>query len=85
MATSLSAREMTVLPLSARGYSNREIAHRLGISIKTVEAHKSNGMRKLNLKDRVDLVHHAVREGWFNPDDESADTPPVSEGKENEA
>lgn len=60
-----SKREVQVLRLSARGHSNKEIAARLGIGIKTVEVHKANAMRKLNLSGRADLVRYAMMSGWL--------------------
>ncbi|MDD9149609.1 response regulator transcription factor [Sporolactobacillus sp. CQH2019] len=56
----LSKREIEVFPLVALGYSNKEIAAKLFISTKTVEAHKANIMSKLSLNSRVDLVRYAV-------------------------
>ena len=64
----LSAREATVLHLIAWGYSNKEIATRLGLSVKTVEAHKANGMRKMNVIGRSGLVRQAVLLGWLTLD-----------------
>lgn len=61
----LSGRKSTVLQLIAWGYTNTEIATRLGISVKTVEAHKANGMRKLQLTSRAGLVRQAVEWGWL--------------------
>ncbi|HAT54353.1 MAG TPA: DNA-binding response regulator [Lactobacillus sp.] len=57
----LSNREREVLPLVALGYSNKEIAGKLFISTKTVEAHKANIMRKLDIHAHVDLVRYAVK------------------------
>jgi two-component system response regulator NreC len=62
---SISQREAEVLSLIAAGYSNKEIAVRLDISVKTVEAHKANSMRKLGLKSRIDIVHFALMQGWL--------------------
>jgi two-component system response regulator NreC len=62
---SLSQREEEVLRLIAAGYSNKEIANRLDISVKTVEAHKANSIRKLGLKGRIDIVHYALMQGWL--------------------
>lgn len=59
----LSEREKEVLTLIAKGYSNKEIAEQLIISVKTVETHKSNLMEKLQLKTRPELVEYAVRKG----------------------
>jgi two-component system, NarL family, response regulator NreC len=64
-AVALSERESAVLRLIASGYSNKEIAGRLTLSVKTVEAHKANAMRKLGLKGRIDIVKYAVLQGWL--------------------
>ncbi|MDN4606129.1 response regulator [Sporosarcina highlanderae] len=62
----LSKREIEVLPLVAKGYGNKEIAEMLYISVKTVEAHKSKIMEKLNLKSRPELVEYALRKKFLN-------------------
>ena len=59
----LSDREKEVLTLIAKGYSNKEIAEQLVISVKTVETHKGNLMEKLQMKTRPELVEYAVRKG----------------------
>jgi DNA-binding NarL/FixJ family response regulator len=64
-AAALSERESEVLRLIAAGYSNKEIAGRLSLSVKTVEAHKANAMRKLGLTGRIDIVKYAVLQGWL--------------------
>lgn len=56
----LSKRECEVFPLVALGYTNKEIAQKLFISTKTVEAHKASISRKLNLNTRADLVRYAI-------------------------
>jgi DNA-binding NarL/FixJ family response regulator len=61
----ISDRESAVLRLIAIGYSNKEVATQLGISVKTVEVHKANAMRKLGLSGRVDVVRYAVLQGWM--------------------
>ena len=65
-AASLTEREVAVLRLIASGYSNKEIAARLDLSVKTVEAHKANAMRKLGLTGRIDIVKYAVLQGWLH-------------------
>ena len=65
-ATALSERESAVLRLIASGYSNKEIAAHLSLSVKTVEAHKANAMRKLDLTGRIDIVKYAILQGWLN-------------------
>ena len=63
--TTVSERESEVLRLIASGYSNKEIASRLALSVKTVEAHKANAMRKLGLTGRIDIVKYAILQGWL--------------------
>lgn len=60
-----TGREIEVLRMVATGHSNKEIAAALDISIKTVEVHKANAMRKLGLRGRTDVVRYAVLNGWF--------------------
>ncbi|MCK5775712.1 MAG: response regulator transcription factor, partial [Bacteroidales bacterium] len=57
----LSDRELEVLKLFSESYTNSEIAEKLFISIRTVESHKNNIMRKINLRTTVDLVKFAIR------------------------
>ena len=57
----LTSREREVVRLLARGQPNRMVATALGISVKTVESHRANLMRKLELRSIVDLVRYAVR------------------------
>lgn len=64
--TPVSERESEVLRLIASGYSNKEIASRLSLSVKTIEAHKANAMRKLDLNGRIDIVKYAVLQGWLH-------------------
>ena len=61
----ISERESSVLRLMAIGHSNKEIASALDIAVKTVEVHKANAMRKLDLKGRIDVVRYAVMNGWL--------------------
>jgi DNA-binding NarL/FixJ family response regulator len=61
----LSDREEEVLRLIAWGHSNKEIAAHLDLSVKTVEVHKSNAMKKLGMKSRIDIVRYALLEGWL--------------------
>lgn len=62
----LSPREEQVLRMIALGHSNAEIAAQLGISVKTVEYQRARGMEKLNIRSRVQIVQHALREGWLD-------------------
>jgi DNA-binding NarL/FixJ family response regulator len=61
----LSDRETETLRLLAWGYSNKEIAGQLGLSVKTVEVHKANAMRKLGMQSRIEIVRYAVLQGWL--------------------
>jgi len=58
---SLSPREREVLQLIAEGYTNKQIAEILSISIKTVQAHRNNLMQKLDLHDRGELIKYAIQ------------------------
>jgi DNA-binding NarL/FixJ family response regulator len=60
-------REIEVLRMIATGHSNKEIGAALDISVKTVEVHKANAMRKLGLRGRTDVVRYAAMIGWFEP------------------
>jgi DNA-binding NarL/FixJ family response regulator len=62
---SVSEREKNVLRMMAVGHSNKEIAQALGITVKTVEVHKANAMRKLRLCGRIDVVRYAMLHGWL--------------------
>lgn len=64
----LSPREMEVLKLVAEGYTNQEIADRLVISIKTVQAHRANVMEKLGLHNITQLVRFAISAGLIPPE-----------------
>ena len=61
----LTRREEDVLRFVALGFLAKEIAGRLGISIKTVETHKAKAMIKLDLKNRIDIVRYAMLQGWL--------------------
>jgi DNA-binding NarL/FixJ family response regulator len=61
----LTPREEEVLKMIAWGNSNKDIASNLGISVKTVEAHKANLMKKLSFRSRIDIVRFAVVRGWL--------------------
>jgi len=65
----LTSREAEVLRLIVQGYTNRQIAVALSISVRTVETHRGNIMDKLNLHSRVDLVRYAAQHGLVKMDD----------------
>jgi len=60
-AEELTAREVEVLRLLARGYTNRQIADRLSISPRTAEGHRANLSAKLGFHSRVQLVEYAEK------------------------
>ena len=64
-ASVLSPREEQVLRLIAAGYGTKEIGAQLSLSAKTVDAHKANAMRKLDMRGRIDIVKYAVLQGWL--------------------
>src|SRR6476469_7534455 len=63
--SALSARETEVVRLIAWGYTNKEIAAQLDLSVKTVETHKANAMHKLGVRSRIDIVRYALLQGWL--------------------
>ena len=63
----LTTREDEVLKLIAEGHSSKEIAHALTISLKTVERHRANILRKLGMRDRTQLTRYAIRAGLIEP------------------
>ncbi|GJM42143.1 MAG: DNA-binding response regulator [Ardenticatenaceae bacterium] len=63
LVSDLTPREQEVLILIAEGLTNPEIAEKLVISVKTVDRHRENLMRKLNLHNRIELVKYALRHG----------------------
>ena len=64
-STELSARETEVLQLAAAGYTNKELAARLRVGVKTIETHKARAMEKLGLDTRAELVRYAIVKGWL--------------------
>ena len=69
-ASSLTARERQILSLVATGLSNKEIASRLGVSLKTVDNHRTNLMRKLDVHSVAELLSYALREGLLEGSDQ---------------
>lgn len=61
----LSDRETDVVRMIAQGYSNKEIAAKLNVSIKSVETYKTRSMEKLGLRSRTDFVRFALHQGWL--------------------
>jgi len=61
----LTDRESEVLRHIALGYSNQEIADKINISVKTVESHKANALKKLDMTMRKDIIRYAILQGWL--------------------
>jgi DNA-binding NarL/FixJ family response regulator len=70
--TALTAREMEVLCLVSQGLSNQQIAHKLDLSVRTIEAHLTHIYNKLGVGSRTEAALLAQRKGWF--DSESRDS-----------
>lgn len=64
-SATLSEREREVVQLVAHGYSNKEIAEKLGVSVKTIETYRYRATDKLGLHGRADLVRYAIDQGWL--------------------
>ena len=62
----LSPREAEVLRFTARGFSNKEIALRFDVSVKTIETHRARAADKLGLRSRAEIVRYAVAKGWLD-------------------
>jgi DNA-binding NarL/FixJ family response regulator len=64
-AADLSEREEEVVRLIAQGHSNKKIAARLGLSVKTVETYKARALEKLGFSGRTELIRYALQRGWL--------------------
>jgi DNA-binding NarL/FixJ family response regulator len=62
----LSQREQDVLRLTAQGFTNKEIARHLDVSVKTVETYKARGAEKLGLRTRAEIVRYGALHGWLD-------------------
>ncbi len=70
----LSEREMEVLRAAARGLPNKEIARRMGLSVRTVHTHLGNIFGKLQVGSRTEAVLQALRRGWIRLDETEGDS-----------
>lgn len=61
----LTYREMQVLRLAAVGHSNKEIARRVGLGIKSVETYRYRACKKLMLHSRLDIIRYGASHGWI--------------------
>jgi DNA-binding NarL/FixJ family response regulator len=67
VVAAVTAREREIIQLVAEGQSNKEAASTLAVSVKTIEAHRANIMRKLHLRSVSDLVRYAIRNKIVQP------------------
>jgi DNA-binding NarL/FixJ family response regulator len=67
-SAALSEREREVVKYVAHGYSNKEIAAKLDVSVKTVETYRYRATEKLGLNSRAELVRYAIDQGWLSED-----------------
>jgi DNA-binding NarL/FixJ family response regulator len=67
-APALTPRQREVVRLLAEGHSTKEVAHRLGLSAKTVEAHRAQIAERLGIRDVASLVRYAIRNGLVPPE-----------------
>jgi DNA-binding NarL/FixJ family response regulator len=64
-APALTDREAAVLKMAALGFTNKEIASRIDVGVKSVETYKARGLEKLGLRTRAELVRYASAQGWL--------------------
>jgi len=67
LASPLTARELEILSYVARGYINKQVAHKLGVSEQTIKNHMTSVLRKLDANDRTQAVVLALHYGWISP------------------
>lgn len=78
LATPLTPRELEILNYVARGYINKQVAYKLGISEQTIKNHMSSILRKLDANDRTQAVVLAMHYGWISTQVKSAPKPPAT-------
>ena len=66
---SLTPRERQILKLVAEGKTSRDIAELLSISTRTVEHHRANLLKKLNINNTAELIKYAIHKGYVLPND----------------
>lgn len=62
----LSKREKEVVQFVAKGYRNKEVAEKMGISVNTVESHRANIMNKLAIRNLAELIRYAIQKGYIS-------------------
>jgi len=81
LATPLTPRELEILSYVARGYVNKQVAHKLGISEQTIKNHMSSILRKLDANDRTQAVVLAMHYGWISTQVKPPSEQPTTKGK----
>jgi len=66
VSPTLTDRETDVLKMAASGFTNKEIASRLDVGVKSVETYKARGLEKLGLRTRAELIRYASGQGWLD-------------------
>ncbi len=66
LSPTLTDREADVLKMAASGFTNKEIASRLDVGVKSVETYKARGLEKLGLRTRAELIRYASGQGWLD-------------------
>jgi DNA-binding NarL/FixJ family response regulator len=66
VSPALTDREADVLKMAALGFTNKEIASRLDVGVKSIETYKARGLEKLGLRTRAELVRYASGQGWLD-------------------
>jgi len=66
VSPALTDREGDVLKMAALGFTNKEIASRLDVGVKSIETYKARGLEKLGLKSRAELIRYASGQGWLD-------------------
>lgn len=75
----MTSRELEVIRLCCEGRTSKEIAGRLNVSVRTIDTHKSNIFKKLNISSTVELVRYAAKAGLYTPNVSGhEDTPDAS-------
>jgi DNA-binding NarL/FixJ family response regulator len=64
--------------MTAQGFSNKEIAGKLNVSVKSVETYKARATDKLGLRNRAAIVRYGASQGWLNDDQDGYGTNPGS-------
>lgn len=79
----MTSRELEVIRLCCEGRTSKEIAGRLNVSVRTIDTHKSNIFKKLNISSTVELVRYAAKAGLYTPNVSGHEDTPVASKQPN--